>query len=67
MYAIEFEAEIKDGVVRIPNEHKNLQHNSSAKFIVLVDSEQNKIKKRMSAVSIDTSKFKFNRDEANER
>lgn len=43
MYAIEFEAEIKDGVVQIANVHKDLQQKSSEKFIVLVDREKSKI------------------------
>ncbi|WP_024329279.1 hypothetical protein [Thioalkalivibrio sp. ALR17-21] len=36
MYAIEFEADIRDGVVRIPDEYARL-NNTHARVVVLVD------------------------------
>ena len=72
MYAVEFEAPIKDGVVRIPKEYKDLQDKRRVKlFIVYDDKDIEQVnttkEKKMSAISIDTKGFKFNRDEAHER
>lgn len=38
MYAIEFEADIQDGVVRIPDEYRQLK-NSHARIVVMVKEE----------------------------
>ena len=38
MYAVEFEAEIRDGVVRIPEEYARLR-NGHARVVVLLDDE----------------------------
>jgi len=71
MYAVEFETKIQNGIVHIPQEYKDLIESTSARFVVMYDHNDkikvNNIKKRMSAISIDTSTFTFNRDEANER
>ncbi len=37
MYAIEFEASIDDGIVRIPKVFKNIQKTKKAKIIVMID------------------------------
>lgn len=39
MYAIEFEADIRDGVVKIPEEFAHLK-NSHAKIVVVVDEQE---------------------------
>ena len=67
MYAVEFESDINNGIVHIPSEYKELQQRSGVKFLLIVSEEKNKTKKSMNAISIDTKKYKFNRDEANER
>ncbi len=37
MYAVEFQAQIKDGVVHIPKKQKDLIQNKTAKFIVMYE------------------------------
>ena len=73
MYAVEFETTIKNGIVHIPKEYKDLQEKQKVRFLVMYDSDDEyktntkKRKKEMSAISIDTIGFKFDRDEAHER
>lgn len=69
MYAVEFESNIKNGIIHIPDEYKNFYDNVYAKcFLVIDETKQNpQIRKKMSAISIDTKAYKFDRDEANER
>lgn len=73
MYAIDFEATIENGMVRIPKKYKDLQDKRKVKFFIMYDNNDNnkaytkKRKKKMSAISLDTRGFKFNRDEAHER
>ncbi len=70
MYAVEFETDIKNGIVRIPKEYKDLQDKKRVKLFIVYDKNNNKKdfkRKKMSAVSIDTKGFKFNREEAYER
>jgi hypothetical protein len=74
MYAVEFEANIRNGVVEIPQDVKDLGDIRKAKFIMMFDKETKKRavrkeekKEKMSAISIDTIGFKFNREEAHER
>ncbi len=80
MQAVEFETTIEDGIVRIPKDIDRLHQIKKAKFIMIYDDTFNKINfnreesHRMDSVdmifdeySIDMSKFKFDRDEANER
>ncbi len=68
MHAIEFHAVIENGIVHIPKEYKDLQEKREVRFFILYDdkTEPNveKRKKKMSAISIDTTGFKFDRDEA---
>ena len=40
MYAIEFEAPIKNEVIEIPEKFSNLKENSNAKVIVLIDKAE---------------------------
>ena len=69
VYAVEFESNIKNGIIHIPDEYKIFYDNVYAKcFLVIYEKKQkSEIKRRMSAISIDTRTYKFNRDEANER
>ena len=73
MYAVEFEAIIENGIVRIPQKYKDLQEKREVRFFIMYDNN-NKYKtniekrgKKMNAISIDTIGFKFDRDEAHER
>ena len=72
MYAVEFEAPIHNGIVKIPSEYSELYERQNAKFCVLLQDEHlkasgKKNKKKLDAISIDTREFKFDREEANER
>ena len=71
MYAVEFEASIENGIVHIPQKYKDLQEKREVKFIIMYDNKYKtniaKRKNKMSAISIDTIGFKFDRDEAHER
>jgi len=39
MYAVEFQAPIEDGIVHIPKQYAQIQHNPKATFIVMYDYE----------------------------
>jgi hypothetical protein len=68
MYAIEFNADIENGIVQIPSEYIEIREKKNAKILVLIDNEKSPVKKkRLSAISIDTSSYKFDREDANER
>jgi len=70
MYAVEFEADLKNGVIKIPENIKNLGNIGGAKFIMMFEKEEKKKpihKEKMSAISLDTRGFKFNREDAHER
>jgi len=44
MYAVEFEADIENGIVHIPQQYQELQQNQKAKFIVMYNNVSNTIK-----------------------
>jgi len=83
MYAVEFITSIKNGVVRIPDQYKELQQKESVKILILMEEPGKDISygindMRKSEISgdienifdkfqIDLTDYKFNRDEANER
>ena len=74
MQAVEFEANIENGIVRIPEEYRDLQEKKEVRFVVIYNNHNEehkntieKKKKKMSAISIDTVGFKFDRNEAHER
>lgn len=69
MYAIEFESDIRDRIIRIPDEYKNVHNNIHVKRLLIIDETKQKTgtKRKMNAVSIDTKGYQFNRDEANKR
>ena len=67
MQAIEFESTVDDGIIRIPDEYKG-QVDGQVKVIVLSEAVQKKDRsKSLSAISINTKGFEFDRDEANAR
>ena len=43
MYAVEFEADIENGIVHIPQQYQELQQNQKAKFIVMYNNVSNTI------------------------
>lgn len=45
MYAVEFQASIENGVIRIPPEYKDLLSNKKATFVAMYDSVNNTVKK----------------------
>ena len=80
MQAVEFEANIENGIVRIPEEYKDLQEKKRVRFVVMYDDDLLKRKysreemQRMDSVdmifdkySIDMSKIRFDREEIHER
>ena len=80
MQAVEFEAAIENGIVRIPEEYKDLQEKKDVRFVVMYDNDLLKRKynreemHRMDSVdmifdkySIDMSKIEFDREEIHER
>lgn len=81
MHAVEFQAAIENGIIRIPKKYKDLQEVSAVKLVVMYDENNTKRTKfdredgqRMDSVdmifdkfNIDFSNFKFDRDEAHER
>lgn len=79
MQAVEFDADIKNGIVYIPKEYDELRQKKSARFVVMYDDSL-KVKysredmQRMDSVdvifdkySIDMSKIRFDREEIHER
>lgn len=38
MYAVEFQASIRNGMIQIPEEYQNIAHNSRVKLIMMYDS-----------------------------
>ncbi len=78
MYAVEFEAKIENGIIHIPKNIDNLNQIKTAKFVMMYDTKSVKLDREDEQIldsvdmifdkySFDMSKFKFNRDEANER
>jgi hypothetical protein len=77
MHAVEFESSIKNGLIQIPQNYKNLQEVSSVRLVVMYDLEDETDKRNIAPLKtvddifdkfqIDLSGYKFNRDEANER
>jgi hypothetical protein len=70
MYTIEFETDAKDRMIEIPQEFE-LFASKHLKVMLSIDEfeihTQTKPVKRVSALSLDTRDFKFDREEANVR
>ena len=67
MQAYEFQTTAKDGYIEIPIEYKNI---CNAKVKVIILAEEKPVKSKRSLFpdfSIDTTGYKFDREEANER
>jgi hypothetical protein len=67
MLAIEFETQVHNGIVQIP-EHYLGWKNKTVK-VILLDSETKRTVKpiQFNAIKLKTKGYDFNRDEANER
>ena len=64
MYAIEFETDVVNEYLKIPNFE---QFKNKHVRVVIETNDAPKGRQRLSALAIDTRGFKFNRDEARER
>ena len=51
MYAVEFEASIENGIVKIPKKYQDLQEKKKAKFVVIYDNDDKKSYEAEKAVS----------------
>lgn len=65
MYAIEFQAPIENGIVRIPKQYQEIQDNTKATFIVMYESVNNSTKKNIVQSQLD--KFHRLRDNSNNK
>ena len=45
MYAVEFQASIKDGIVHIPKEYQDIQNSMKATFVVMYENINNSFSK----------------------
>ena len=67
MQAYEFQTMVNDGFIKIPDEYNKIK-NSKIKVIILTEEKPIKNKRSLFPnFTIDTTNYKFNRDEANER
>lgn len=76
MYAVEFEASISDGVVRIPTTFRKLYSSTKVRIIIMVDDEENVAMEETPSFiemlannprPIDSSTLFLSREQANER
>ncbi len=80
MYAVEFDATIKNGIVYIPEKYQELRNQKTARFIIMYkppktyNISRDDANERMDSVDqifdkfqIDFSNYKFDRDDANVR
>ena len=69
MEAIEFKTILHNGTVVIPQEYSSRWEGKAIRVIVLDESETVEKPKKMmfKAISLNTAKFDFNREEANAR
>lgn len=68
MNAIEFETQTHNGIVEIPPEYQAWQ-NKTVRVILLEPEEKQSLAKtpRFTAATLKTQKFRFDREQANER
>jgi len=67
MYAVEFNVEVNDGIIKIPKEY-GIKNGHNVRVIILAnDDESKKSSRKFNAVRIKTSGFKFDREAANDR
>lgn len=67
MYAIEFEAKVSDGTIKIPDKYINKLDSRVKVIILTVESDEKKLSNGFDSVKIKTKGFKFDREVANER
>ena len=67
MHAIEFETQVCNGIVQIPQQY--LAWKNKTVKVILLDTEKEHAEKpiQFNAVKLKTKGYHFNRDEANER
>ena len=66
MYAVEFDAKIDDGAIKIPDKYVN-RLGKKVKVIILAGEEDKSPISSFDSVKIITKGFKFDREAANER
>jgi len=68
MNAIEFDAQICDGVLKVPNQYKAWL-SKNVRVILLEPEEQTNTQQslKFSAITLQTKNYRFNREQANER
>ena len=66
MYAVEFDAKINEGAIKIPNKYVN-RLGEKVKVIILSGEEEKNSVFSFDSVRINTKGFKFDREVANER
>lgn len=66
MYAVEFDAKINEGKIKIPDKYIT-RLGKKVKVIILVGEEENKSVSGFDSIKISTKGLNFNREEANER
>jgi len=68
MYAVEFEAPIKNGIVHIPQQYQELQQTPKARFVVMYDnSVNNDIKNEDDKVQSQLEEFRRLRSKSNNK
>jgi hypothetical protein len=65
MYAVEFQASIENGIVRIPKQYQDIQDTKKATFIVMYESVNNTVKKDIIQSQLD--EFHKLRDKSNNK
>jgi hypothetical protein len=66
MYAVEFDAKINEGIIKIPDRYVPRLGNS-VKVIILVGEKDNITVSEFDCIKVNTKGFKFSREDANER
>ncbi|MBU2569382.1 MAG: hypothetical protein KJ725_04970 [Gammaproteobacteria bacterium] len=70
MHSVEFETDTQGQFIEIPEEYQEFRSKHIKVLLTLDENNQQPAKqptRRVSAMSLDTRGFKFNRDEANTR
>ncbi len=67
MYAIEFDAKIDEGTIKIPDKYTNRLGNKVKVIILTGESEEESFVPVFSSIKINTKGFRFDREAANER
>lgn len=67
MYAVEFEAPIENGIVHIPQQYRELQDNTKARFVVMYNDSANNTIKNDDEVQSQLEEFRRLRSQSNNK